>query len=143
MFELRPATDKDLLFCMSVGHEGLRPHLEAAIGWNQQENEQKFRDGWDPREISIIRHMETDVGYISRADSSTCLTIDGIYIAKAWRNRGLGEAVLSSILVQTSNPVSLRVYKTNPAFRLYRRLGFEIIDECELRYQMEWRPKAS
>jgi len=44
----------------------------------------------------------------------------------------VGTALLSSILAEAdrkSLPISIHVERHNPALRLYRRIGFEVIDD--------------
>jgi ribosomal protein S18 acetylase RimI-like enzyme len=53
-----------------------------------------------------------------------------IGLLAAWRGRGIGGWCLTTLLAQAAEQglsVDLRVIETNPARRLYQRLGFEVI----------------
>lgn len=56
------------------------------------------------------------------------------------RGAGVGEALLTRV-VGDGRRVSLSVVRTNPAQRLYRRLGFEVVDEDDVYLHMQ-RPPA-
>lgn len=142
IFKLRPASDNDLEFCMSIGHEGIRPYVEELFGWDQDKNERDFISDWDIKRTWKIEHNGKMVGYLKKIESPEEIVIDGIYISKGWRNKELGESVLKSILSKSTKTVSLKVYKNNPAFKLYKQLKFVVVKECELRYYMTWEPKT-
>lgn len=59
------------------------------------------------------------------------------------RGRGIGGALMREILEQAAEatlPVRIHVERNNPALRLYRRLGFESIEDQGVYHLMEWRP---
>lgn len=61
--------------------------------------------------------------------------IDEIYLYDEYRNKGIGTDLINSV----SNPnIYLWVYKNNEkAISLYKKLGFNIIEETETRYKMK------
>ena len=64
--------------------------------------------------------------------------LDEIYLENAYRNQGIGTSIILDILKRYSN-VYLWVYKKNhKAIRLYKRLGFNVLDETETRYLMKF-----
>ena len=68
-----------------------------------------------------------------------------IALLPAYRNRGIGSALMHDILKeagQAGKPVRIHVEKTNPALRLYGRLGFSKIEDKGVYDLMEWRGKA-
>ena len=59
------------------------------------------------------------------------------------RGRGLGRSILEGLLDEARKarlPVRIHVEKLNPALRLYRRLGFETIEDKGVYDLLEWRP---
>lgn len=66
------------------------------------------------------------------------ILLDEIYIEEEYRNLGIGSNIISNIL-SNNNIVYLYVYKDNTkAVNLYKRLGFNIIEETEYRYYMKY-----
>ena len=61
--------------------------------------------------------------------------IDEIYLYDEYRNKGIGTDLINSV----SNPnIYLWVYKNNvKAISLYRKLGFDVIEETDTRYKMK------
>ena len=141
-YSLRNATINDLRPMMAIGHEGLRPHIEAFKPWDQAAEEQGFRAHFTPDCIEIIQANGQDIGYLKIETAADHIYLDGIYIAASHRGLGIGGRVIQDkIDTFKANvlPLRLRVYKTNPAQSLYARLGFSIAEEVADAYLMEYR----
>ena len=66
------------------------------------------------------------------------IMLDEIFIDDEFRNKGIGSSIISKIL-KLNNIVYLWVYKENiNAIRLYKKFGFKIIEETEIRYYMKY-----
>ena len=64
--------------------------------------------------------------------------LDEIFLDENYRNKGIGSSIISKIF-KTNNIVYLWVYKENiNAIRLYKKFGFKIIEETEIRYYMKY-----
>ena len=126
---------------MRIGHEGIRPHIEAIKVWDPAAEETGFLEHFDPTWIEIIQIDGKDVGYIKIETRSDCEYLDGIYLASHCQGQGIGGAVLRQKLAAlTGGRVTrLRVYKTNPAQALYARLGFVSIEETAHAVVMRYR----
>lgn len=73
------------------------------------------------------------VGTVGVIDYEDGKMIDEIFILEGYRNRGIGTDIITTIL-NTNDKVYLWVYKDNiRAVKLYKRLGFEIIEETDKR----------
>ena len=141
-YSLRNATINDLLPMMAIGHEGLRPHIEAFKPWDQAAEEQGFRNHFTPDCIEIIQADGQDIGYLKIEAAPDHFYLDGIYIANSHRGLGIGGLVIQDKIdtfKPTALPLRLRVYKTNPAQSLYARLGFTIVEEFADAYLMEYQ----
>lgn len=63
--------------------------------------------------------------------------LDEIFIEAEYRNLGIGASIINNIL-STEDIVCLWVYKLNEkAIRLYKRLGFEVLEDTKTRYFMK------
>lgn len=72
------------------------------------------------------------------------LLLDEIFIEKKYRGRGIGSSVIKNILSCSNDSVFLWVYKANvDAIRLYRNLGFVVVDETNTRYYMAYSTDES
>jgi ribosomal protein S18 acetylase RimI-like enzyme len=69
------------------------------------------------------------------------IRIINISLLPAFRNKGIGSKILNNIIIEASHtPVFLEVDKTNPAQKLYSRLGFKIVQQNEIKYLMKYTP---
>jgi len=53
--------------------------------------------------------------------------------------RGIGKIAIVTILADANEkqlPVTLQVFKINPAYQLYERLGFKIVETTATHYRM-------
>ncbi|MBR2761411.1 MAG: GNAT family N-acetyltransferase [Solobacterium sp.] len=71
-----------------------------------------------------------DYGYVDDETPSFAVAV-----LEPYRSRGIGTALMKAMLKTLKahgfHQASLSVQKENPAFRLYRRLGFSVIDDRE------------
>ena len=64
--------------------------------------------------------------------------LDEIYLEEGYRNKGIGTKIIMDIL-NNNDVVYLWVYKENEkAISLYKKLGFNVIEETESRYYMKY-----
>jgi GNAT superfamily N-acetyltransferase len=72
------------------------------------------------------------------AQSFSRCQIGGVFVAPAWRNRGIASAMCGHFcraLLRSGNPVTLFVRKTNPAaLRVYEKVGFQKIADYSIVY---------
>lgn len=66
--------------------------------------------------------------------------IDIVVLSK-YRNQKIGTEVLKYLFAESRRlklPIRFYVEKSNPAFNLYKRLGFKVIKDLEVHFQMTW-----
>ena len=81
---------------------------------------------------------EKIVGCLLLTNKDDGILLDEIYLEEEYRNKGIGTDILSNVL-KNNNVVYLWVYKENiKAIDLYKKLGFNIIDETYSRYYMKY-----
>ena len=65
--------------------------------------------------------------------------LDEIFIEEQYRNKGIGSTIIKDIISKTNDDLYLWVYKDNiRAVNLYNKLGFNIKEETDSRYYMEY-----
>ena len=90
----------------------------------------------------IIIHEDQPVGRILIDRSGPELVLVDVALLPALRGRGIGTRLLEELLAEAAEagrPVRLKVLLTNPARRLYQRLGFIGLGDDGVYEQMEWR----
>ncbi|MFW5942674.1 MAG: GNAT family N-acetyltransferase, partial [Chloroflexota bacterium] len=103
-----------------------------------------FRERWDPAARQIVVSEGEDVGVLALEERDGDLFLSLIEIAPSHQGRGLGTAIIRDLQQRAreeGRALGLHVLKANPAARrLYRRLGFDIVEEREERFVMRWTP---
>ena len=105
-----------------------------------------YRRNYPHADWLVIARGGADIGrlYLERGDSSndTHNIIDIAFLPQ-WRGQGLGGALLRDLTDEAGRAgkaMSIYVEKTNPAMRLYERLGFTRIEEQGVYDLMRWAP---
>lgn len=87
--------------------------------------------------FKMIKVEDILVGTVGVIDYEDGKMIDEIFILEEYRNRGIGTDIINNIL-NKNNKVYLWVYIDNVrAVKLYKRLGFKVIEETDKRYFMK------
>jgi ribosomal protein S18 acetylase RimI-like enzyme len=142
--ELRDATERDFDFLYQVHRETLRPYVRDAEAWDETWQLENFRKYFTPDNQRILHSSGTDIGSISVDDHGDYLFLENIALLPAYRGRGIGKMLIEETLANASQrgiPVRLNVLKVNPAWKLYRKLGFQTTREDGHRYFMEATPR--
>lgn len=105
----------------------MRPDLERLGRYDEHRVRQRLRDSLSPQHTSIILVDGGFAGSITLRPSDDRQWLEHFYLAPHCQGRGLGSAILRSILEQTDAQgatVSLNVLQGSAARRLYERHGF-------------------
>lgn len=91
------------------------------------------------KDYKIITYNNKRIGCYLVLKKDDGVILEEIYLENKYRNKGIGTNIIKDILKH--NPiVYLWVYKDNKkALSLYKKLGFNILEETETRYYMEYK----
>lgn len=93
-----------------------------------------------PRELENYRNIVVDgkiIGCVLLTNGDDGNLLNEIFIEEKFRNNGIGTDIIKNI-IRENDIVYLWVYKKNKqAISLYKKLGFNVIDETESRYYMK------
>ena len=80
-----------------------------------------------------------NIGFFSEGeDTIDVYRPNNVCLLPEYRGQGIGTDVLNRAIEQHKNQdIYLKVFKSNPAQNLYKRLGFEIIEETRSHYLMK------
>jgi ribosomal protein S18 acetylase RimI-like enzyme len=86
-------------------------------------------------QVRIITLDGSDIGWLQSFVKGNELFLAQLSVHSALRRQGIGTDVVKGLIEEAARagqPVTLGVAKTNPALRLYERLGFHTTHEDEL-----------
>jgi ribosomal protein S18 acetylase RimI-like enzyme len=144
--QLRAYRTQDFDFARGLYFETMRCAIERLFGWDRARLEASFAEWFKPDEASIILADGIDVGWIQQRSDGEAIDLGSIYITPAMQRKGIGTRVILTILDrarQRRQVVTLAVMKINPAFALYKRLGFHVTHEDEHKLYMRADPAVS
>jgi ribosomal protein S18 acetylase RimI-like enzyme len=141
-WQLRPAQAEDREFLYALNEVTMREHVEKVWGWDDSEQLAFFDDRFQPADWQIIQADREDVGVLIVRENDDELYLEDIKILPAWQGRGIGSAVVRSLMrdaVSRRKPLTLRVLHVNTSARaLYERLGFRPFKEIETHTYLRW-----
>ena len=151
---LRPMDDADLPFVAAlyastraeeVAQTGWPAEMQAAFLRQQHEAQhQHYQAHYDHAEWLIIEQAGEAIGRLYWYEGEQSVHIVDISLMPQARGLGLGTAILGDLAehaARLGKGVSIYVEKTNPACRLYERLGFAVAEDHGV-YDLMRRPHA-
>jgi GNAT superfamily N-acetyltransferase len=135
---LRPARPEDFDFCARLYFSGMDEIIrELKLDMALQTADLRAR--WDAAEVEIITSDGEDVGWMQSSIQGDARFLAQIFIDAPFQRRGIGTDIIHRLIDRANHagqPVTLGVVKTNPARRLYERLGFRITHEDDRKFYM-------
>ena len=142
---LRPANAKDFDFCARLYFSGMKETIRT-LKLDMAAQAANLRARWKAHEVQIITSDGADVGWMQSSIQDHALYLEQIFIDTAFQRHGIGTEIISRLIeraTRSGQPVTLGVVKTNPARRLYERLGFSLTHEDDRKFYMRREPPTA
>ena len=149
---LRPATNDDEAFLLHV-FASTRPEfslldlpesqMQALMSMQFNAQRQQYDGSYPEAENSIVLLDDHPIGRILVDRKEHGITLVDVALLPEHRNTGIGTVLLKRLLAQAvvaKKPVRLHVLKSNPALRLYERLGFSRVSDQSMYFEMIFQP---
>lgn len=136
LLELYVSTRDDLVGA-SAGDEVLAPLLR--MQFEARESQYAAAHPAASRDLILVR--DEPVGRLTVDRTGEDLVLVDVALLSSERGRGLGGQILAELLreaQQSRRDVSLSVLRSNPAQRLYRRMGFVETGDDDMYLSMRW-----
>ena len=143
---LRPAEPADVEPIAELRATVMRPDLERLGRYDEHRVRQRLRDSFSPRHTSVIVADGAFAGCVTVRPAEDGPWLEHFYLAPELQGRGLGSAVLRTLLEQIDAdgvPVRLNVLQGSAAQRLYERHGFTLENQDPLDVYMVRLPGTS
>ena len=135
---LRPARSGDFEFCARLYFSGMEKVIRE-LKLDMAAQTANLRERWQVAEVELITLDGIDAGWIQKSIQADALYLEQIFMDAALQNRGIGTEIINRLIATARRDgyaVTLGVVKTNPARRLYERLGFRITHEDDRKFYM-------
>jgi len=145
-WSLRPAGPADIEPIAEVRAVVMRPDLERLGRFDEHRVRRRFRDAFDAPHTSVILADGRFAGCVALRPTEHGHCLEHFYLAPDFQGRGLGSAVLRTLLARTDatvEPVRLNVLQGSAARRLYERHGFTVESEDPVDVFMVREPRAA
>jgi len=113
--------------------------IDALIGMQFNLQRRQYEAGYPDAEHNIILRDGQPVGRIFVDEGEREIALVDVALVPEFRNKGIGRYLLDLLLARAAavkKPVRLHVSKLNPARRLYERLGFSVVSEDGMYFEM-------
>lgn len=153
MIALRPVEKKDDSFIESVYRSTREDELKLT-NWPEQQKQafvhmqlmmqlSEFKEKYPGAFYQIVMYKKKPAGRFYIRESENEILLMEISLLPQFRNKGIGTYLIEEAIkksVALNKKVSLHVKQGNPAFNLYRRLGFVHIKMNGNHFYMERKP---
>ncbi|MGW1752415.1 GNAT family N-acetyltransferase [Streptomyces sp. NPDC002092] len=143
---LRSAVAADIEVIAALRATVMRADLERLGRYDEHRVRQRLRDSFSTQHTSIIMTDRELAGCLTVRPAEGRLWLEHFYLAPHWQGRGLGSAVLRTVLERTDRQgvtMALNVLQGSAARRLYERHGFVVEAEDPIDVFMVRPPGAS
>ncbi len=149
----RPIAERDLEFLCRL-YASTREEELAAVPWSGEQKEKflrfqfeaqhrYYREQFPAARFDLVLVDGEPAGRLYVDLRPDEIRLIDIALLPEHRGRGLGGRLMRRILDQGREaglPVQIHVERNNPAMRLYRRLGFQEVEEQGVYWLMRWTP---
>ncbi len=149
---LRPLEPDDEAFSYRV-YTSTRAEEMAQVPWSAAQQEAFLRMQYDAQRQHYLREYPGATWQVIECDgepagrlivdrSEAELLLMDIALLPGWRGRGIGTTLVTALQAEAGaagKPMHLHVEFFNPAWRLYERLGFGVLECSGIYCELEWR----
>ncbi len=140
----RPALPQDFDYCERLYFAEME-RINRELKLDRDVQVASFRRQWEVTQVRIITLDGADIGWLQSTTREGTYFLGQIFVEAARQRRGIGTAVMHRLIGEATSlhqAMTLGVVKTNPAKRLYERLGFRTTHEDDRKFYMRREPAA-
>ncbi|AJT42007.1 GNAT family N-acetyltransferase [Psychromicrobium lacuslunae] len=133
-WSLRQSSPSDAEWIAELRAEVMYPDLQRLGLWDPVRVRQRFLNGFHPEHTWIIKVADRQAGSIALRPEAADQWLEHFYLATEFQGRGLGNAVLGTLLAEHRDhrPYRLNVLQGSAAKKLYQRHGFVLETEDDV-----------
>jgi ribosomal protein S18 acetylase RimI-like enzyme len=135
---LRPARTEDFDYCASLYFAGLE-RIIRELDLDRFAQAAGFRQQWELTQVRIITLDGANIGWLQSTIRDDAFFLAQLFVDGSFQRQGIGTEVMNRLIGEATRArqaMTLGVVKTNPALRLYERLGFRVTHEDDRKFYM-------
>jgi GNAT superfamily N-acetyltransferase len=124
---LRDTTEADSELCFQIKKKSFGDYIEEIWGLDEGVQRRFHEKDFEPSKFRIVQLGDLDIGLLGVRAGGNSMWVGQTYILPLHQNQGYGTHLIRDVISEAElqgKTVKLQVLKTNPARRLYDRLGF-------------------
>lgn len=142
---LRPVEPRDIPALYAVHRDAMGDYVVATWGtWDPGLQRRFFEDRLARGRMQVVEVDGALAGIWETSERKSSLHLENVELASWVQRMGIGTRLVSGLQQQAEArdmPVTLQVLLVNPAFGLYRRLGFFETGRDATHIKMRWEPQ--
>lgn len=132
-------SDKEAIYLTKKN--SIQPYVEKIWGWNEEYQILDFEESFLLDNFKKIMVDELFVGFIETQEYDQVINVTEIHILPDYQGAGIGSDIIRNIISKAEDKnksTTIGCFKDNVnAVKLYKRLGFEMINETETHFVMK------
>jgi GNAT superfamily N-acetyltransferase len=138
----RPALPKDFDYCERLYFAEMG-RINRELKLDRELQAASFRRQWEVMQVRIITLDGADIGWLQSTTRDGTFFLGQLFVGASRQRRGIGTEAMHRLISEATRlhqAMTLGVVKTNPAKRLYDRLGFHVTHEDDRKFYMRREP---
>ena len=138
---LCPATSFNQDFIFDAFKASMKSYVEWAWGWDEEAQRKGLLSEKNIEGFQLVMLGSDPAGALLLEKHADHHYLRTIFLQPQHHRQGIGSLVMQSLqrdAQMASQPLRLRVIHTNPAQKLYARLGFTVMEQDEKALLMQW-----
>lgn len=138
---IRRGRSSDEQWLFQLFKSTMQDFIDAAWGWQELFQKEGFVTSLPAKNFFILESNDEPIACLHTTDKADHLLLDMILVEPSWQQQGYGTQLMSLAMQeaeQKEKPIRLSVLKSNPAVKFHQKIGFNITDEDEHSFHMEW-----
>ena len=141
----RPAQPEDFDYCERLYFAEME-RINRELKLDRAVQVASFRRQWEVTQVRIITLDGADIGWLQSTTRDGAYFLGQLFVEAPRQRRGIGTAVMNLLIGEATRAraaMTLGVVKSNPAKRLYERLGFNVTHEDDRKFYMRREPDTA
>jgi ribosomal protein S18 acetylase RimI-like enzyme len=141
----RPALSGDFDYCERLYFAEME-RINRELKLDRAVQVASFRRQWEVAQVRIITLDGAAIGWLQSTTRDGAYFLGQLFVETSRQRRGIGTEVMNLLIGEATRAraaMTLGVVKSNPAKRLYERLGFNVTHEDDRKFYMRRQPDAA